>query len=146
VIQKIRLTFDNAAMPFGAIHHYLSVESYWARGIPEQTLQRAMDNALCLAAIDDNNDAALAGFARVVTDRATFAYLCDVFVLPPYRGNRLAARMLEALESHPDLQGLRRWMLMTRDAHGLYAKHGFKALADATRAMERHQPHVYEKK
>lgn len=133
-------TFDKAAMPFEAIHQYLGGESYWARGIPAETLRRAISHSICIAAMDGD---ALAGFARVVSDHATYAYLCDVFVLPAYRGRGVSKQMMAVLASHPPLQGLRRWMLMTRDAHGLYAGFGFTALADATRAMERHQPDVY---
>ncbi len=138
----MRLTFDLAEMPFAAIHKFLAEESYWARGIPETTLHRALENSICLCATDG---AALAGFARVVTDRATYAYVCDVFVTPPYRKRGISHQMMRALDAHPDLQGLRRWMLMTRDAQSLYAQHDFTPLPDPTRAMERHDPDVYQR-
>jgi GNAT superfamily N-acetyltransferase len=138
----MRLTLDLAEMPIAVIHRYLADESYWARGIPESVLQRALLNSVCACVLDGTS---LAGFARVVTDRATFAYVCDVFVLPEYRGRGISHQLMRAFETHPELQGLRRWMLMTRDAHTLYAQHGFTSLADATRAMERHDPGVYQR-
>ncbi len=125
---------------FEQIYRYLSEDAYWSRGIPRDTLRRAIDHSLCLVATKDDE---LAGFARLVTDRATYAYLCDVFVLPASQQQGLAKVMLRAIDAHPNLQGLRRWMLMTRDAHDLYAKFGFTSLADASRAMERHTANVY---
>lgn len=127
---------------FAQIHRYLSEDAYWSRGIPSETLRRAINHSISVVALEADGGA-LAGFARVVTDRATYAYLCDVFVLPARQTQGLAQAMMHALDGHAELQGLRRWMLMTRDAHTLYARHGFTALADATRAMERHNPTVY---
>ncbi len=142
----MRLTFDLAEVPLTAIHRFLAEESYWARGIPEATLRRAFEHSICVCAVDDGVDgAALAGFARVVTDRATYAYVCDVFVTAPYRKRGISHQMMRALDAHPDLQGLRRWMLVTRDAQSLYAQHGFTPLPDPTRAMERHDPDVYQR-
>lgn len=138
----MRLTFDLSEMPFDEIHRFLAEESYWARGIPESTLRRACEHSICACIVDGSS---LAGFARVVTDRATYAYLCDVFVTVPYRNRGISHQMMRALDTHPDLQGLRRWMLMTRDAQSLYTQHGFTPLPDPTRAMERHDPDVYQR-
>jgi GNAT superfamily N-acetyltransferase len=131
---------------FTAIHQYLSEVSYWARGIPAATLARAIDHSLSVIATRQvEGKTVLAGFARIVSDRATYAYLCDVFVLPEAERQGLAHAMLMALDQHPDLQGLRRWMLMTRDAHSLYAKFGYAPLSDPARVMARHDPDIYIK-
>jgi GNAT superfamily N-acetyltransferase len=119
-------------MDVDAIHRYLSEESYWAKGIPRDVVERSMENSLCFGAFEDD---ALVGFARVVTDCATFAYLADVFVLPSHRGRGIAKRIMEAVMSHPDLRGLRRWQLVTRDAHALYAQFGFTPLESPERHM-----------
>jgi GNAT superfamily N-acetyltransferase len=132
---------DVAQMPFAAIHRFLSQEAYWCKGIPESVLTRAMENSLCVAVLHETE---LAAFARVVTDRATFAYLCDVFVLPAHRQRGLSRRMLDHLAAHPDLQGLRRQMLMTADAHALYQQFGYTALKAPERAMEIHVPNAYQ--
>ncbi len=137
---NFHITTDMAAMPITDIHHFLTTEAYWSQGVPRATVERAINNSICICVLDGSN---LAAFARVVTDRATFAYLSDVFVMPPYRKQGLAKMMVSALMAHADLQGLRRWMLMTADAHGLYREFGFTPLKDATRAMERHDPDVY---
>jgi GNAT superfamily N-acetyltransferase len=137
----MRLIDDVAAMPVSAIHTYLANESYWAAGIPIETVRLALTNSICVCAIDD---AELMGFARVISDRATFAYLCDVFVVEPYRRRGVAQAMLTALDTHPSLQGLRRSMLVTRDAHTLYAKFGYQPLAEPGRVMERRNPDVYQ--
>lgn len=136
----LRLSTDSAGMDVDAIHAYLSGESYWARGIPRETVARSIRNSLCFGVFD--GDAQVA-FARVVTDRATFAYLCDVYVLPAYRGRGISKWMMEAVFAHPELQGLRRWSLATQDAHGLYAQFGFTPLARPERFMERTDPDVY---
>lgn len=134
------LTTDMGRMDVSAVHAYLSQESYWAAGIPLETVRRAMESSLCFAILDGDH---LVAFARVVTDRATFAYLCDVYVLDEYRGRGLARRLLEAIDQHPELQGLRRWSLVTRDAHALYARFGYRQLANPAGYMERHDPGVY---
>lgn len=136
----LRLSTLADEMDVDAIHAYLSGESYWARGIPRQVVARAIQHSLCVGVFDGAEQVA---FARAVTDRATFAYLADVYVLPAYRGRGLSKWMMETFEAHPDLQGLRRWMLMTHDAHGLYARFGFTPLAHPDRAMERTHPGVY---
>lgn len=138
----LRLSTDAAEMDADAIHAYLNGESYWARGIPRETVARSIRNSLCFGVFDGGAQVA---FARVVTDRATFAYLADVYVLPPYRGRGISRWMMEAVTAHPELQRLRRWMLMTQDAHGLYAGYGFRPLAHPDRAMERAHPDIYER-
>lgn len=122
-----------------AAHAYLS-NSYWSPGIPLAVLRRAIENSLCVAAFQAGRQV---GFARVVSDRATFAYLADVYVLDEHRGQGLARRMVEALLGHPELEGLRRLVLVTRDAHGLYSKFGFTPLAKPALFMELHRPDVY---
>jgi len=133
------ITTDPARMDVEAIHAFLST-TYWSPGIPRQLVQRAIDNSLCFGVLLEGRQVA---FARLVTDRASFAYLADVYVLEEHRGRGLSRRMLEAIKAHPELQGLRRMLLATRDAHGLYAKFGFKPLAAPDRMMEIHVPLAY---
>jgi GNAT superfamily N-acetyltransferase len=134
-----RISFDPEDQQLDVIHGYL-VRSYWAEGIPRNVVARAVANSLCVGAYDDE---AQVGFARVVTDRATFAYLADVFVLEGHRGRGLAQQMLEALEDHPELQGLRRWALFTRDMQPLYARLGWEAYPHPDRLMVRDVPDIY---
>lgn len=133
------------------IHAFLSEHSYWARGIPRDVVARSIANSLCFGVYSVENKASnpsrrQVGFARVTTDRATFAYLGDVFILPEHRGRGLSKRLMEAVLSHPDLQGLRRWMLATADAQELYRKFGFGLLSQPERFMQRHDPDIYKLK
>ena len=128
------ISTDRARLDRDAIHRFLA-GSYWAREIPRATVDRAIEEALCFGVYEDATGA-LVGFARVVTDRSTFAYLADVFVVESHRGLGLATWLMEVIRAHPDLQGLRRWMLATRDAHGLYRKVGFREVAHPERLME----------
>ena len=130
---------DASRLDMDAIHAFLS-SSYWSPGIPLETVRRAVQNSVCVGAYLESRQV---GFARMVTDRATFAYLADVYVLEEYRGKGLSVRMVEALMKLPELQGLRRMLLVTRDAHGLYAKFGFTPLPSPSLFMERHDPSVY---
>jgi GNAT superfamily N-acetyltransferase len=123
-----------------ALVHGLIASSYWAAGIPQATMDKAIDHSLCFGLY---RGAGQLGFARVVTDYSTFAYLCDVFVDEAHRGAGLGKWLVECLLSHPDLQGLRRMSLMTRDAHSLYQPFGFRPMADATRYLEIHRPDAY---
>jgi GNAT superfamily N-acetyltransferase len=134
------ISTDPARLDVALIHRWLSEESYWARGVPRAVVERALANSLCFGAYEGG---AQVGFARVVSDRATFAYLADVFVLPPARGRGCARQLMDAVFAHPDLQGLRRFALATRDAHALYAQYGFTALARPETFMERYRPDVY---
>ena len=137
----ITITNDRARMDVTAIHAYLAQESYWARNIPLPLLTRALDASLCFAALDGD---ALAGFARVITDYATFAYVADVFVLPTHRNRGLACQLMTAITTHPSLHDLRRWHLVTRDAHPLYAQFGFQPLESPARHMERTKKAAYD--
>jgi GNAT superfamily N-acetyltransferase len=130
---------DAARLDLAAIHGYLS-RSYWAAGIPLETLARALDHSLCFGLYRDTTQV---GFARMVTDRATFAYLADVYVLEPHRGRGLGKWLVGCVLSHPALHGLRRSMLATRDAHELYRQFGYRPLAHPERLMEIVQPDIY---
>lgn len=132
---------DRALVDREAVFRFLHDDAYWCKGIPRDRVERALDHALCFGAYDPSG--AQAGFARVVTDYATFAYVADVFVLPAWRGQGVSKLLMAAIGAHPALQGLRRWLLATRDAHGLYARFGFKAMARPEWAMERFDPTVY---
>lgn len=133
------ITTDHSRFDIDAIHAFLT-QSYWSPGIPKAVVERAIANSLCFGVIHAGRQV---GFARVVTDKATFAYLADVYILEAHRAKGLAGRIMEAVKRHPDLQGLRRMLLVTRDAHRLYAKHGFKPLAAPDRMMEVHKPNAY---
>lgn len=133
------ISCDRMRLDIAAIHGFLS-QSYWSPGIPHAVVQRAIDNSLCFGVFHRGEQV---GFARVITDKATFAYLADVYILPEHRGKGLSRRLMEAIVGHSDLQGLRRMLLATRDAHALYAKFGFRPLAAPDRIMEIHNPDVY---
>ncbi|HEY1728741.1 MAG TPA: GNAT family N-acetyltransferase [Candidatus Baltobacteraceae bacterium] len=134
------ISTDPARLDPGAVHAYLSKESYWATGIPRDVVERSLRNSLCFGLYWDE---AQIGFTRVVTDYATMAYVGDVFVLPEHRGRGLSKWMMECVLHHPELQHLRRWILVTRDAHGLYRKFGFTALKRPEGYMELHDPDIY---
>lgn len=133
------VTCDQKQLDLALIAQFLA-SSYWAKGIPTETVQRSLEHSLCFALLEGGRQV---GFARVVSDYATVAYLNDVFVLPEYRGRGLAGFLMQCVIQHPDLQGLRRWILATRDAHGLYAKFGFTPLKAPEVFMERHNSGVY---
>lgn len=135
-----RLSFAAEDVDAVAAHAFLTT-AYWCEGIPLSLVERAIANSLCIALHAAGQGQV--GFARVVTDRTTFAYLCDVYVLQAHRGRGLADWMVQSLLAHPDLQGLRRFMLFTRDVHPLYARHGFKPLATPERGMEVVRPGIY---
>lgn len=129
-------------VPF--IHNYLSTQTYWAKNIPKEIVQKSIDGSFCfglfvveniLESIQINATGRQVGFARVITDYATFAYLADVFIIDNFRGKGLSKRLMETIINHPELQGLRRWMLATKDAHGLYAQFGFLRLDKPERIM-----------
>lgn len=122
------------------IHAFLT-RSYWAEGIPRDVIKRSIEGALCFGVFENNRQI---GFARMITDKATFAYLADVFIIEEYRGRGLSKWLMEVIMSHPSLQGLRRMMLATRDAHGLYEKFGFTALQNVDRWMQKHDPDIYK--
>ena len=136
----ISVTYDRARMDVAMIYAFLSQDSYWAKNIPRETVERAMDHSLCFGAFDGE---AQVGFARVITDHATFAYLADVFVVPSHRGRGIGKQIMEAIAGHPALQGLRRWHLVTRDAHALYAQFGFEPIDAPERHMMKVQKNAY---
>jgi GNAT superfamily N-acetyltransferase len=117
--------------------------SYWAKGIPQEIVDRSIEGSLCFGLYRGRKQL---GFARVITDYATFAYLADVFVVDTSRGEGLGVWMMEVIMSHPRLQNLRRWMLATRDAHGLYEKFGWRSLENPERMMEIVDPEIYQRK
>jgi GNAT superfamily N-acetyltransferase len=133
------ITCDKSRFDMAAIHRFLT-QSYWSPGIPLAVVKRAIANSLCFGVLLENQQIA---FARVITDSATFAYLADVYVLPEHRGRGLSVRLMEHIVRHPELQGLRRMLLGTRDAHSLYQKFGFKPLAAPETMMEVHDPKIY---
>ncbi|MGA8143390.1 MAG: GNAT family N-acetyltransferase [Candidatus Acidiferrales bacterium] len=130
---------DPARLDVSAIHAFLS-RCYWSEGIPRQTIEKALANSFCFGLFHGEKQI---GLARVVTDRATYAYLCDVYVLEEFRGKGLGVWLMECVMSHPDLQGLRRFSLATRDAHGLYRKYGFTELKKPQSQMEIVKPDIY---
>ena len=136
----LEISSDKAHLDRDMIHRFLSTEAYWSIGIPREIVDRALDNSLCFGAWLDGRQI---GFARVVTDGATFAYLCDVFVLPAHRGQGVARAIMTAITRHPALTGLRRFMLATADAHDLYRQFGFAAPAKPQNLMEIGQPDIY---
>lgn len=134
------ITTDKRQLDLNAIHAFLS-QTYWSPGVPKAVVERAIENSLAFGVFKGSEQV---GFARVVTDKATFAYLADVYVLEAHRGKGLSRRLLEEIHAHEELQGLRRFLLATKDAHGLYAQFGFKQLANPSRMMERWNPNAYK--
>ena len=134
------ISTDPARLDLDGTYAWLTA-SYWARDIPRDVFDRSVRHALCFGVYEG---ARQVGFARVVTDFATVAYVGDVYVLEPWRGRGLSRWLMEVMTSHPELQGFRRWILLTRDAHGLYRKFGFTPLASPDRWMEKWAPDVYE--
>ncbi|PCE27013.1 GNAT family N-acetyltransferase [Paraburkholderia acidicola] len=137
---EYEISTDTQRLDVGMIHRFLSEESYWSLGISRATVERAIQHSLCFGAYCQNEQV---GFARVVTDRTTFALLADVFVLKDHRGKGLSKRLMQHVVEHEDLQGLRRLLLLTSDAHGLYKQYGFKELANPARFMEIFRPDIY---
>ncbi|RMD00209.1 N-acetyltransferase [Aquitalea palustris] len=133
---------DPARLERDMIYAYLSGESYWAAGLPRDVFERSLAGSLCFGVYVAGKQV---GFARMITDQATFAYLADVFVLPDWRGRGISKALLEHILAHPGLQGLRRMLLATADAHGLYAQYGFTALSRPERMMERLDQQVYQR-
>ncbi len=131
------LTTDVERFQFDVVHRYLSEVAYWSPGVSREKVERAARHSLAFGLFREE---AQIGYARMITDTATFAYLADVFLLPGHQGAGLGKWMMECVMAHPDLQDLRRMMLVTSDAHRLYARHGFKASAHPERIMEKVQP------
>jgi GNAT superfamily N-acetyltransferase len=139
---EFSISTDPARLDLDVIHIFLT-NCYWARGIPREVVERSIEQALCFGIYDGSG--AQVGFARVISDFATIAYVGDVFVLESHRGRGLSKWLMECITQHPALQNLRRWILTTRDAHGLYAQVGFAPVKSPERYMERHDPNVYER-
>ncbi len=135
------ISTDNNRLDLRIIHDFISNQSYWAQGRPLETVQRALDHSLNFGLYKSDQQV---GFARVVTDYATFGWIADVFVLSEHRGQGLSKWLMEVILSHRDLQGFRRWVLATKDAHSLYARFGFIALHRPERWMERPDPNMKE--
>ncbi len=133
---------DKSKLEIDTIHHFLTKESYWSQNIPLAIVRKSIENSLCFGVYHQSRQI---GFARVITDFASFAYLADVFIINEFRRKGLSKILMKTIISHPDLQGLRRWMLGTRDAQGLYAKYGFTPMANPERFMEKRNPEVYKK-
>jgi GNAT superfamily N-acetyltransferase len=144
VIEKSRgeflLSTDPERLDLDLIHRFLT-DSYWAKGISREVVARSIQNSLCFGLYAHGKQV---GFARVISDFATYAYIGDVFVLESFRGLGLGKWMMESIMQHPRLQGLRRWTLLARDAHGLYAQFGFTPLRTPEKYMELHDPAVYQ--
>ena len=138
---ELRISTEPGDIDFALVHRFLSEDSYWCPGIPEAVLREAIAHSLCFSALDSDNRQL--GFARVVSDQATFAYLCDVFVVAEARGRGVGKQLMTAVFAHPSLQHLRRFMLATADAHGLYAHYGFEPLDRPERFMQRYDPRAY---
>jgi GNAT superfamily N-acetyltransferase len=133
---------DPSRLDFEAMHAYLK-RAYWSQEIPLDVVERAARGSLCIGAYDASG--AQVGLTRLISDYATFAYVCDVYVLEEHRGRGLSKAMMAMASEHPKLQGLRRWMLVTLDAHGLYAQFGFEAIVNQERFMERIVPDIYRR-
>ena len=133
---------DPLLLDVGVIYGYLSGESYWAKNIPRDVVEKSIANSLCFGVYHISKQI---GFARLITDKATFAYLADVFIVEEYRGKGLSKWMMQVIHTHPDLQGLRRWVLGTLDAHGLYEQFGWTVFDEDTRKrfMQKHNKNAY---
>lgn len=130
---ELEVTDDPGRIDLDRVHAFLASESYWAAGISRARLERAIAHSLCFSAFMAGKQV---GFARVVSDRATFAHLTDLFVLPDARGQGIATRLVRAALGHPELKGMRRWMLATREAHGLFTQQGFHSVSNPGWFME----------
>jgi GNAT superfamily N-acetyltransferase len=138
VEQGFIISTDKNLIDFDVVYNYLSHESYWAKGIDVKRQKKAIENAMCFGIYKQKKQAA---FARVITDKATFAYICDVFVLPDYRQLGLSKWLMQTIKEHPELQGFRRWSLATADAHSLYEQFGFTLVSRPERWMEIFKPY-----
>ncbi len=136
------ISTNRAKLDVNAIHNFLSTQSYWCQNIPVETVIKSIDNSLNFGLYYEDQQI---GFARIISDFSTMAYLADVYVLPEHRGKGLSKWMMQIIMSHPELHGLRRWMLLTADAHGLYKQFGWKEIANPDRYMELHNKNIYQK-
>ena len=130
--RSIVVTTDRSRLDLDVIHGFLTA-AYWSKGVPRETVARSMEHSLCFGAFDGDRQV---GFARVISDLTTFAYICDVFALESHRKRGVGKSLMAAIMAHPELQGLRLWTLFTRDAHGLYRQFGFSPPAHPERLMQ----------
>lgn len=135
------ISTDKSKLDLSLVHSFLSTQAYWSLNIPFAIVKRSVENSLCFGVYQGDRQV---GFARIITDYATIAYLGDVFILPEHRGKGLSKRLVGEIMTHPDLQGLRRWMLLTSDAHGLYRQYGWTSIANPDRYMEIAKPDIYK--
>lgn len=140
---KYRISTERQLLDIEMIHDFLSTKAYWSLKIPKEIVIRSIEHSLCFGVYNDTEQV---GFARVISDYSTIAYLGDVFILESHRGKGLSKLLMNAVMNHVKLQGLRRWILLTGDAHGLYKKIGWKELADSTIWLELHDGNIYQKK
>ncbi len=140
--REFYISTDRSLLDIDMIYNYLAGESYWAKNIPRDVVERSIANSFCFGVYHKGQQI---GFAKLITDKATFAYLGDVFILEAYRGKGLSKWLVETMQAHPEMQGLRRWILATRDAHKLYERFGWTSLGEDSykRFMQRHFPDVY---
>jgi N-acetylglutamate synthase-like GNAT family acetyltransferase len=136
------ISTDKNRLDINSIHHFLSTRAYWSLNVPKDRVQLAVQNSLCFGVYQEQKQI---GFARIISDLSTVAYLGDVYILEEYRGRGLSKWLIETVMNHPNLQGLRRWILLTSDAHGLYRQFGWTDIADPTKWMELHNKNVYLK-
>ena len=141
---EFNISYDKSLLQIDRIHHFLSTEAYWCLGIPKSILVKAIQSSLCFGVYDKSLNLQV-GFARVVTDRATFAWLCDVYIEKEYRGRGLSKQLLQSIKSHSDLQNLRRFCLTTKDAHSLYEEFGFQITQAPTYWMEIKDNEIYKR-
>lgn len=141
------ISTNTSKLDIDVIYQYLAQESYWAKGIRRIVVEKSIANSLCFGVYHISKTTVQIGFARLVTDKATFAYLADVFILPQYRGKGLSKWLMQTIHTHPEVQGLRRWLLGTRDAHSLYEQFGWTRFDEevSKRFMQKHNPDVYKK-
>lgn len=138
-MKEIMISTDKSLLQLNIIHDFLS-KSYWAENIPIELVKKSIDHSICFGVYLEG---AQIGFARVITDQTTFAYLADVFIVEEHRGKGYSKMLMQIIMSHPDLQNLRRWTLATRNAHSLYAQFGFTQLKMPDRIMEISRPKIY---
>lgn len=139
---QFSISTDKSKLDVDSVHEFLSTKAYWCLNIPKEKVRTAIENSLCFGVYEAEKQI---GFARVITDFSTIAYLGDVYILEEYRGKGLSKWLMEIIMNHEDLQGLRRWILLTGDAHELYRQYGWTNIADPTKWMELHDKNVYSK-
>ncbi len=140
--EEFCISTNKEKLDVDSIHAFLSTQAYWCLHIPKHRVESSIQHSLCFGVYQNKKQI---GFARVISDFSTIAYLGDVYILEEYRGKGLSKWLMEVIMNHPDLQGLRRWILLTGDAHGLYRQFGWTDIADPTKWMELHDKNAYSK-